>query len=55
MNFTYEINFFWKTTCGEGRIRTQNKAHRPSPRMEKGSFAHQSRLDMWMRIQGGKM
>ena len=51
MNFNYEINLFWKTTCGEGRIRTQNIAHGPNLRMEKGSFTHQSELDMWMRIR----
>ena len=51
MNFTYEINFFWKTTCGEGRIGTQNIAHGPNPRMKKGSFTHQFGLDTWMRIR----
>jgi len=39
----------------EGRIQMQHRAHGPNSGMEKGPFAHQSGLDMWIRVWGGKM
>ena len=38
----------------EGRIRTQHRAYRPRSKMGKGPFVHQSKPDMWTKVQGWK-
>lgn len=40
--------FLW-----EERIRTQHRAHRPSLRMGKGLFMHQSKPDTWTKFDDG--